>query len=144
MGKTIHFFSENTKYQPTHKRALRKWIIESLLNEGFEAGNINIIFCSDEFLFDLNVQYLSHHSLTDIITFSYSEDLKITTGDIYISIDRARENARIYNVKLYKEVCRLIIHGILHLTGYDDKSPEDKTVMTSKEDYYLSLHPDSF
>ncbi|MBU2649707.1 MAG: rRNA maturation RNase YbeY [Bacteroidetes bacterium] len=141
MGKTIHFFSENTRYQPSHKTVLRKWITDCLSNEGFEAGTINIIFCNDDFLYDMNVKYLSHHTLTDIITFSYSENPKITVGDIYISIERARENAGIYRVRLYNEVCRLIIHGILHLAGYSDKEPGEKTVMTSKEDYYLSLLP---
>jgi rRNA maturation RNase YbeY len=107
--------------------------------EGYREGAINFIFCSDKYLHDINVKYLKHNTLTDIVTFDMSENEDFISGDIYISIERARENAREFGVLLKNEVRRLIVHGILHLAGYGDKTPKEKTVMTQKEDYYLSL-----
>lgn len=144
MGKTspqIHFFSENILFRLYNIRIIRTWITDSILNENHVPGEINFIFCDDQYLFSLNREYLAHDTFTDIITFDLSDQEDMISGDIYISIERARENAVNFKVKFMKEVCRLIIHGILHLCGYNDKTHDEKQLMTTKEDYYLSLLP---
>jgi rRNA maturation RNase YbeY len=138
---TINFFNEEVKFILTGKRKTREWILRSVADEGKRTGAINIIFCSDEYLYKLNLDYLNHDTYTDIITFDMSDNEDVISGDIFISIDRARDNAGKLKFSLQQEVQRLIIHGVLHLTGYSDKGPEDKALMTSKEDYYLSLLP---
>ena len=109
--------------------------------KGYKLEIINFIFCDDEYLHNLNVEYLDHDTLTDIITFDYTEKGGPISGDIYISKERAKENAKTYGQTLGKEIQRLLVHGVLHLLGYKDKTKKDKILMTSKEDYYLSLHP---
>jgi rRNA maturation RNase YbeY len=136
---SIWFFTEDIRYTFRGKGATRAWVINVIREEGYLGGDINIIFCSDAFLHEINVKYLKHNTLTDIITFDLSEREKEISGDIYISIERARENAKGLKVTLFNEVRRLIVHGILHLAGYRDKSPAEKAAMTQKEDYYLSL-----
>jgi rRNA maturation RNase YbeY len=135
----INFFPEGVKYDLKDKRKIRHWIIQAIENEKHKLGALNFIFTSDDILFELNQQYLGHKTLTDIITFDLSESKTKIEGDIYISIDRARENASSFNVTIGKEVLRLIIHGVLHLVGYKDKTREEKDGMRAKEDYYLSL-----
>ncbi|MBE9491551.1 MAG: rRNA maturation RNase YbeY [Bacteroidetes bacterium] len=135
----INFFSENIPFTLKGKRKLRSWIFSAIANEEKIPGLINIIFCDDKFLLPINKNYLHHDTLTDIITFNFSEEDDKIYGDIYISIERARENARLFKVSFSDELHRLLIHGILHLAGYDDKSPEEKDTMSKKEDYYLSL-----
>jgi len=120
---------------------IRAWILSCIEHEGKQAGIINFIFCDDDYLLPINQSYLHHDTLTDTITFNYSDQDNKIQGDIFISIERARENARIFKVSSSEEVHRLIIHGILHLSGYDDKDPGGKTLMSEKEDYYLSLLP---
>ena len=139
--KNIWFFSEGITFAPAAKGKLREWINKIIKKEGHKPGEINIIFCTDAYLSEINVKYLKHNTLTDIITFDLSEKPGILQGDIYISLERARENAAKFKVSLKKEVTRLIAHGVLHLAGYKDKTPEDKQLMTAKEDYYLSLPP---
>lgn len=121
---------------------LRSWVISTAKNEGFSVGELSFIFCDDKYLHKINLEFLNHDTLTDIITFDYSSEDEIA-GEIYISIDRVNENAKSFNQDTAQEIRRIIIHGVLHLLGYKDKSPEEKTQMTSKEDYYLSLLPDS-
>ena len=104
--------------------------------EGYAAHYIQFVFCSDVYLLELNQQYLHHDTLTDIITFDYREGKKIS-GDIFISIDRVRENAGKFNVLFKEELHRVMIHGILHLCGYKDKDKKSKMLMTEKEDFYL-------
>ena len=99
-------------------------------------GEITVIFCSDEYLFKKNIKHLKHYTLTDVITFDYCVG-DIISGDIFISIDRLKENARKYNVTFLNEMLRVIIHGLLHLLGYDDKTSEQKTIIRKKEEYYL-------
>jgi probable rRNA maturation factor len=137
--RNIWFFSEGTNYVPPAKGKIREWINSIIHKEGYKAGEISIIFCTDAYLSEINVKYLKHNTLTDIITFDLSEQQGIIQGDIYISIERAKENAKAFRVSLKAETSRLMVHGILHLAGYNDKTPEEKMVMTSKEDYYLSL-----
>ena len=100
---------------------------------------LNYIFCSDAFLLSLNVEYLNHNTLTDVITFDNSDDSKGIQGEIYISIDRIRENAKKYRVPFERELHRVMIHGLLHLLGYADKTPLQKKMMRKKESTYLSL-----
>ena len=114
------------------------WISQSIENELYNEDAINYIFCSDEYLFDLNVKHLKHNTLTDIISFDYTIG-KLIAGDIFISVDRVRENANKFNVSFRDELHRVMIHGILHFCNYNDKTKEEKSVMREKEDYYLSL-----
>jgi rRNA maturation RNase YbeY len=140
-AERIHYFTEDIAYLYKDKSITRKWIEKAAGQEGFKTGDINLIFCSDEYLHEINVKFLHHNTYTDIITFDLSEDKDVMSGDIFISVERARENSDKYNVPELKEIRRLIIHGILHLAGYRDKTKEEKALMRQKEDYYLSLHP---
>lgn len=121
------------------KRKIREWLIQAAENEEHKISILNYIFTSDEMLLQLNKQYLNHYTLTDIITFDLSEEPGRISADIYISIERARENARAYKEPFPREVRRLLIHGLLHLVGYTDKSREDSLKMRAREEYYLSL-----
>ncbi|SEL39682.1 rRNA maturation RNase YbeY [Parapedobacter koreensis] len=137
MGQ-VHFFSEDTTYKPKQKAALRVWVKETAKAEGYKCGEINFILCSDAYLLDINRQYLQHDTYTDIVTFDNSERTGVIAGDVFISIDRIRENAAKFGVVEHDELHRVIIHGILHLCGYGDKKKEDKALMTEKEDFYLA------
>jgi rRNA maturation RNase YbeY len=136
MTSKINFFTEGIKYILRDKIAIRKWLIEAAANEGCKIGEINIIFCSDAYLSEYNKQFLKHSSLTDIITFDYSEG-KTLSGDIFISIERVCENAIKFKVPENQELKRVMIHGILHLCGYKDKTVKDRKQMRRKEDVYL-------
>lgn len=115
-----------------------KYHINKLINNEFKkVGDITVIFCSDNYLLDVNKQYLNHNYYTDIITFDYVED-NVISGDLFISIDRVKENAEEYAVSLIKELYRVVFHGVLHLIGYNDKSNEEQQVMTQKENFYLA------
>jgi rRNA maturation RNase YbeY len=140
-GSNILFFLDEVEYRLRYKRKIREWIIKAADNEGFKLGRVNYILTNDHILLQLNKEYLRHHTLTDIITFDLSEKEGVITGDIYISVDRARENAREYKVTLFEELKRLMIHGVLHLMGYRDKTAEEKVQMRAKEEFYLSLPP---
>jgi len=133
----ILFHSETT-FQLKQKIAVKKWIKETIVKEGKTTKDINFIFCDDYFLHEKNRAYLGHDTFTDIITFDYS-DRDLISGDIFISIDRVRENAPINNAPFENELSRVIIHGILHLLGYKDKGKKEKEIMREKEDFYLSL-----
>jgi rRNA maturation RNase YbeY len=137
----IYFFLEEVNFNLKNKRKLRDWIIQSADNEDYTVGTINYILTNDNILVQLNKEYLRHFTLTDIITFDLSEKEKELSGDIYISVDRARENAREFKVTLTNEINRLMIHGVLHLMGYKDKSREERELMREKEEFYLSLPP---
>ena len=134
----IHFFSEETDFVPGQKMAIREWLRETARHEGFGIGELNFIFCSDHYLLSINQQYLQHDTYTDIVTFDNSEKQDQLAGDIFISIDRVRENARKYQVREEEELHRVIVHGVLHLCGYGDKGPAEKKKMTEKEDYFLA------
>lgn len=115
-----------------------QWITFVIHQENRELGEINYIFCNDSYLLDINIKELKHNTLTDIISFDYSVG-DVISGDIYISTERVEENARDLKNYFNDELNRVIVHGVLHYCGYKDKSEEEKTVMRSKEDYYLSL-----
>ena len=134
----INFFTEEIKYNLQQKTKIRTWIENTIKAEGYVLEELSFIFCSDEYLLAINQQYLQHDTYTDVITFDNSEVLKTITGDIFISIERIQENARNYKGKTADELCRVMIHGTLHLLGYKDKGKTAKTLMTQKEDHYLS------
>jgi len=135
----VHFFSEDTFYDLKQKVLVRNWIKDTILAEGFRLADLNFIFCSDEYLLDINKQYLNHDTYTDIITFDNSDEEKLIVGDIFISIDRVLENAAKFHVDERDELHRVMIHGTLHLLGYPDKGAKAKKIMTAREDHYLSL-----
>ena len=117
---------------------LEKWLTKVVINENMSIGILSIVLGSDEWLLEKNVEFLNHDFYTDIITFDYTED-QIISGDLLISLDRVTENAELNNVSRETELMRVVVHGTLHLLGYDDKSKKDAELMRKKEDYYLSL-----
>lgn len=140
LSSSISFNSENISFKLDNPKEVTEWIINAIKKEGCETGEISYIFCSDEYLYKINLEYLNHDTYTDIITFNYCEEKQINS-DIFISIDRIRENAETYNVTFLSELNRVIIHGILHLLGYNDKTELEQKEMRAKEDFYLSLLP---
>ena len=124
------FFNETPFVFPFKKNEVKRWVKRVAQSEGKEVGNINYIFCDDE--------YLQHDTLTDIITFDYSEG-KVLHSDIYISVERVKENANIFKVPFQKELLRVLAHGLLHLCGYKDKTPEDSALMRNKEEEKMNL-----
>ncbi|WP_413670566.1 rRNA maturation RNase YbeY [Mucilaginibacter sp. Mucisp86] len=134
----INFFEEDTTFKPKQKAQLRQWIKETVIAEGFKLKELNYIFCSDAYLLQINRQYLDHDTYTDIVTFDNSEVEGDIVGDIFISIDRIRENGDKFKTGETNELHRVIIHGALHLLGYTDKSVVTKQKMTQKEDEYLA------
>lgn len=138
MSTAIEFTSIHPEYSVSRKKKLAEWIKTCVSKESRKTGEISYIFTDDAYLLDVNRTYLNHDTLTDVITFDYGEDDTVS-GDIFISIDRVRENAELYGDNFENELNRVMIHGVLHLCGYEDKSPETKAQMTDKEDYCLSL-----
>lgn len=135
---TIQFHFEEVQFELPSEEKLQNWIHDIIDREGCKLSSLNFIFCTDSYLHQINVQYLDHDTLTDIITFPYQEP-PLIEGDIFISIDRVRENADSYDVSFYEELLRVISHGVLHLCGYSDKTKEEKARMTGKEDEALQL-----
>lgn len=135
----INFFTEDIQYTLKEKAKIRSWISTAIAEEGYKLAELNFILCSDEYLLRINQDYLQHDDYTDVITFDNSEELKMIVGDIFISIDRIKENAKQFGSDAHIELCRVMIHGTLHLLGYKDKTKAAKTQMTAKEDYYLAL-----
>jgi len=133
----ISFFEEDIHYNLKEKIKVKQWIKDTIAAEGYKLDELTYIFCSDEYLLKMNRQYLDHDTYTDIITFDNSTTEKTITGDIFISIDRIRENAAKFNQTVVNELHRVIIHGVLHLLGYKDKTPADNKKMTQMEDKYL-------
>ncbi|MDD3875238.1 MAG: rRNA maturation RNase YbeY [Bacteroidales bacterium] len=136
----INFFSEDIAFTLKKKKIIRDWINSVISSENKKLGNINFIFCSDSYLHNINTTYLNHDSLTDIITFQYNDpDDSTLSGDIFISIDRVGENANQFKLSISDELNRVIIHGILHLCGYKDKTKAAQKQMRTLEDKSLSL-----
>lgn len=134
----INFFTEDITYTLKHKTIIKKWIEATITAEGYKLEELNFILCSDEYLLRINQDFLQHDDYTDVITFDNSEELKTIVGDIFISLERIKENAAEFKSTVIKELCRVIIHGTLHLLGYKDKTKAAKTLMTEKEDFYLA------
>jgi rRNA maturation RNase YbeY len=135
----IEFFSE-TDFSLDNSDAFSKWINTVLESEGYTVGDITYVFCDDDYLHKINLEYLNHDTLTDIISFDYSMGKQIH-GEIYISIERVKENALEFNEPFDNELKRVIIHGILHFMGYKDKSPEEEKSMRSKENETIANFP---
>ena len=133
----INFFTETT-FELKQKNNISAWILSVIKNESFVLGDVNYIFCDDKYLLEKNIKYLKHNTLTDIISFDYTEGDNIS-GDIYISVERVEENAEQLSIPFLDELHRVMVHGILHYCGYKDKLKSEKNEMRSKEDYYLSL-----
>lgn len=136
MAGKITFCSEEISFSLKKKAASKKWIFYAVKKEKRKCSSINFVFCSDRFLLKLNKKYLCHSTLTDIITFNYSDST--IQSDIFISIERVKENAKKFNVSFDEELHRVMIHGVLHLCGYDDTSASGKKKIRAREDFYLS------
>lgn len=131
-------FNYETKLDIPSEDLITKWITDTILAEGFKLEEINYVFCDDEYLHKLNLEFLSHDTLTDIISFDYSMG-KTIQGDIFISVERVADNANDYGVDFTQELNRVIIHGILHYCGYKDKTEADAKIMRFKENHYLEV-----
>ena len=135
----ISFHIEDVSAKIQQKLKLKNWLKIVIEQEGFVSGDVNYVFCSDDYLLKINIEYLDHDYLTDIITFDNSEDEKLIEGDIFISLDRVRDNAKTFEVSFEHELKRVLVHGILHLCGYFDKTEEEEKLMRSKENHYIQL-----
>lgn len=140
---SIGFHLQSKKYTLSGRKLISEWILQSIENEGFKMGEINIIFVTPHKLLKINQIHLNHHTHTDIITFDYTIG-EIVSGDLYISYDRVRDNSKSFGVTFSDELLRVIIHGVLHLMGYKDKSAIARKEMRAKEDHYLSLYHQRF
>jgi rRNA maturation RNase YbeY len=130
-------FNYETDFSLDKTEQISEWISKTISEENCREGEINYIFCSDDYLLKLNVEFLEHDTLTDIISFDYTVGKELH-GDIYISVDRVKENASDFKVDFDDEISRVMIHGVLHYCGYMDKTDENKKEMRAKEDYYLA------
>lgn len=134
----ILFNYEEVDFSLPKQQFIIDWINSVIVKENHKLGEISYIFCSDEYLHKINLKHLQHDTYTDIITFDYTED-NIISSDIFVSIDRVKDNALKFNQPFDNELCRVLIHGVLHLLGYKDKKPDEIKTMRAKEDFYLSL-----
>ena len=134
----ISYFNEDIVFKFKDKRLNNRWLKLVAESEVRRLGDISVIFCSDNYILDVNIKYLGHDYFTDIITFDYCEGDRLS-GDLFISIDSVRENAVHYGTEFEDELNRVMVHGVLHLVGYDDHTAAEKKEMRAKEDYYLSL-----
>lgn len=137
---SVSFHSEQTHFtlSNSNEKQVAQWLDDVCLKEFKQLTELSIVFCSDDYLLKINQDFLQHDYYTDVVTFDYCIGDNIS-GDVFISVDRIKENAEVHNVSFEEELFRIIIHGTLHLIGYKDKTDVDKQQMTSKEDYYLSL-----
>ena len=135
----IHFFTEDTNYQLRQRTEIRLWLNTIVKKEKYVITELNYIFCSDEYLLQINKDFLKHDYYTDIITFDNSEVKGEIEGDLFISIDRVRDNAKQQQTTIKDELHRVLVHGLLHLTGYKDKTKEESILMRKKEDKALAL-----
>ena len=131
-------FKSETHFTLQKKRLRKEWITTIIQQEKKRVGEINYIFCDDAYLLNINKQYLNHDTYTDIITFDYSEE-GLLSGDIFISIDRVKENAQLFLVDFHNELLRVLAHGVLHLCGYKDKTKKEELLMRQKEDAAIAL-----
>ena len=139
MKENIYFINNDITFTLRNKKKLREWIDSAVHEENKYPGTLTYIFCNDDYLLSINEKYLKSSYLTDIITFDYTED-KIISGDMLISITRVKENAKIFKTTFQKELMRVMIHGILHLCGFNDKTAKEKESMKAKEDYHLNKY----
>ena len=135
----IIFFEEDARYRLQDKKMLIRKIKKLIDLEGFTLVSISIVVCSDNYLLDMNKKYLKHNYFTDILTFDQSEIKKDIEGDLYISIDRIKENAALNKTTQWSEFQRVVLHGVLHLVGYNDQNNKEKAIMREKENFYLAF-----
>jgi probable rRNA maturation factor len=135
----INFFSEEIRFELPNKQKRKAWLKQIAGLENFKIVELNFIFCSDEYLHQINLNYLNHDTYTDIITFDNSEKEEKIEGDIFISIDRIKENANKHKQEESEELSRVLSHGLFHLMGYKDKLKSDVEIMRSKEDFAIKL-----
>jgi rRNA maturation RNase YbeY len=131
-------FNYETDFEFHNEADFTKWLSEVILSENKKEGEINYIFCDDDYLLEINQQYLNHDTLTDIISFDYSIGNELN-GDIFVSVERVKENASDFNVTFQEEIQRVLVHGILHYCGYKDKTESDELVMRSKEEEKMKM-----
>jgi len=132
-------FNYETDFELSDETAISEWLSNVIISESKKEGDINYIFCDDEYLHRINVEYLDHDTLTDIISFDYSVGNELH-GDIFVSVERVADNAKDFNVSFDEELKRVLVHGILHYAGYKDKSEEDELKMRQKEDEKLLIY----
>ncbi|MQP23950.1 rRNA maturation RNase YbeY [Flavobacterium sp. LMO8] len=131
-------FNYETDFELENEAQYVDWISRIIESEGFDEGEINYIFCDDEYLHKINVEYLDHDTLTDIISFDYTVG-NLIQGDIFVSVERVKDNAVDFNVSFEEELKRVLSHGVLHYCGYKDKSPNDEALMRSKEEEKMQM-----
>ncbi len=139
----INFYSEDIDFTLDNPSKVIDWIERTINEEGQSSEDISVIFCSDNYILNMNREYLQHDYFTDIITFDYSDEIPeegVIAGDLFISIDTVSKNANDYSVEFKEELKRVIIHGVLHLLGYKDSTDEERNEMRSKENYYLQRY----
>jgi rRNA maturation RNase YbeY len=134
----VHFIEEDRKAYGFNRTVVKKWLDEVVKLEGKKTGKINYVFCSDDYLVGVNMEFLKRDYFTDVISFDYSIKNEVS-GDILISVDRVGENAKNIGVSDIEEMKRIMVHGLLHLIGYDDGTDETKAIMSAREDLYLGL-----
>ena len=131
-------FNYETDFELENEAQYEDWISRIIESEGFDEGEINYIFCDDDYLHKINVEYLDHDTLTDIISFDYTVG-NLIQGDIFVSVERVKDNANDFNVSFEEELKRVLSHGVLHYCGYKDKSPKDEALMRSKEEEKMKM-----
>lgn len=131
-------FNYETDFELDNEAIYEDWISRIIESEGFDEGEINYIFCDDDYLHKINVEYLDHDTLTDIISFDYTVG-NLIQGDIFVSVERVKDNANDFNVSFGEELKRVLSHGVLHYCGYKDKSPKDEALMRSKEEEKMQM-----
>jgi probable rRNA maturation factor len=131
-------FNYETEFQLDNEQKYQNWLTEVIESEDKEEGEINYIFCDDDYLYEINVQYLEHETLTDIISFDYTLG-NLISGDIFISIERVKDNAQDFGVSFEEELKRVMVHGVLHYCGYKDKSEADEKIMRTKEEEKMKM-----
>ena len=131
-------FNYETDFELDNEAHYEDWISRIIESEGFDEGEINYIFCDDEYLHKINVEYFDHDTLTDIISFDYTVG-NLIQGDIFVSVERVKDNANDFNVSFEEELKRVLSHGVLHYCGYKDKSPKDEALMRSKEEEKMQM-----
>lgn len=134
---SVSFHRENVSLNADEKLII-KWLTNSVNSLDYSIGELSFVFCSDDYLRKLNIKHLNQDYFTDVITFDYSKEMSLI-GDVFISTERVKENAKLFNVSFNEELFRVIIHGVLHLCGFKDKTKEEKAEMRSKENNFLSL-----
>ena len=136
--EAIQFHAEEIDFELPNSDAIIHWVKATIAAEGYQLNRLNFIFCNDTYLHQINLTFLDHDTLTDIITFPYHHKGEAIESDLYISIDRIRENAAKFEVSFLTELKRVIIHGVLHLCGYGDKTKQEKQIMRARENFYLT------